>query len=180
MDPFLGEVRIFTWNWAPYGWALCNGALLPIAQNAALNALLGPTYGGDSTTTFGLPDLRGRTPIHLGTGPDGNSYGIGRAGGVEAVTLNTSTVPQHVHQVNALSGTKGNAPNANSAVPSTVGVGTGGAAIPIYCPPGYGSLVALASDTFSTEGGSGPHNNMQPFAVTNFCIATLGLFPPRQ
>jgi microcystin-dependent protein len=180
VDPFLGEVRIFPWNWAPDGWALCNGASLPAQQNAALNALLGQTFGGNGSTLFNLPDLRGRTPMHVGLGPDGVYYNYGNVGGAETVTLTISNLPQHAHTVNALGGTKGNASNANSAIPATVGIGTGGATVNIYSAATAAPLVQLTSDTFSIEGGSGPHNNMQPFVVMNFCIATLGIFPPRQ
>ncbi|WP_199229465.1 tail fiber protein [Azospirillum sp. TSO22-1] len=181
MDPFLGEVRIFPWSWAPTGWALCNGASLPVQQNAALNALLGQTFGGNGSTTFNLPDLRGRTPLHLGVGQDGFAYQIGQTGGAEAVTLSVSNMPAHNHAVNALGGTKANASTPKSALPATVGLGTGmTTSINIYAPPTSGSAVALANDTFSTEGSSSPHNNVQPFLVMNFCIATLGLFPPRQ
>lgn len=181
MDPFLGEVRIFPWNWAPNGWALCNGASLPIQQNAALNALLGQTFGGNGTTTFNLPDLRGRTPVHVGAGQDGLFYNYGQVGGAETVTLSTANMPQHTHSVNALGGTKGNSANPTNALPAQVGFGTGGTTtINIYDLPTAGPVVALNSGSFSTVGSSAAHNNMQPFAVMNFCIATLGIFPPRQ
>ncbi|WP_431860943.1 phage tail protein [Azospirillum sp.] len=180
MDPFLGEVRIFPWSWAPDGWALCNGTSLPIQQNAALNALLGQTFGGNGSTTFNLPDLRGRTPIHLGVGQDGFSYQNGQTGGAETVTLTINNLPQHNHAVNALGGTKGNFAIAKSGLPATVGVPTGSTATVNIYAPATSPLTALASDTCSIEGASGAHNNMQPFAVMNFCIATLGLFPPRQ
>lgn len=182
MDPFLGEVRIFTWAWAPVGWALCNGAQMPIAQNAALNALLGPTYGGDSRTYFNLPDLRGRTPIHTGYGvTDGLAYQLGHAGGVEAVTLTTVNLPMHIHSVNALSGTKGNSATPKSSTPASVGLATGSTAtMDIYGQVGSGAVVTLNPGSLSSEGGGGAHNNMQPFIVMNFCIATQGIFPPRQ
>lgn len=181
MDPFLGEVRIFTWSWAPQGWALCNGALLPAQQNAALNALLGQTYGGNGTTQFALPDLRGRTPIHIGFGPDGIGYQQGKAGGAETVALTAATMPPHTHAVNALGGTKGNAAQPKSAIPATVGVAaTVTSAVDIYAAATAGPATQLNAGTFSTEGGGAAHNNMQPFQVLNFCIATLGLFPPRQ
>lgn len=181
MDPFLGEVRIFPWSWAPQGWALCNGALLPAQQNAALNALLGQTYGGNGTTQFALPDLRGRTPIHIGVGPDGLTYQQGKAGGAETVALTAATMPQHTHAVNALGGTKGNAAQPKSAIPATVGVAaTVTSAVNIYAVATAGPATQLNAGTFSTEGSGAAHNNMQPFQVLNFCIATLGLFPPRQ
>jgi len=180
VDPFLGEVRIFPWSWAPDGWALCNGTQLPAQQNAALNALLGQTFGGNGSTMFALPDLRGRTPIHIGLGPDGVQYQNGQVGGAETVTLTQANMPQHNHSVNALSGTKGNTVIAKSALPATVGLPSGATAtVNIYAPANT-TLTALAADTCSTEGSSAPHNNMQPFIVMNFCIATLGIFPPRQ
>jgi len=181
VDPFLGEVRIFPWSWAPDGWALCDGTQLPAQQNAALNALLGQTFGGNGSTMFALPDLRGRTPVHVGLGQDGATYQAGQVGGAETVTLTAANLPQHTHSVNALSGTKGNASNPKSSLPATVGFGTGmTTAVNIYAPATSTPIVALANDSFSTEGGSTPHNNMQPFLVLNFCIATLGIFPPRQ
>lgn len=180
MDPFLGEIRTFPWSWAPQGWALCDGTQLPVQQNLALNALLGQTFGGNGSTMFALPDLRGRTPIHVGLGPDGQTYLYGQKGGVETVTLTLSNLPPHIHTVNALSGTTGNAPGAKSALPATVGVSGKNPTVNIYSVPNAAPMVSLSGDTFSTEGGSAPHNNMQPFLVLNFCIATAGIFPPRQ
>jgi microcystin-dependent protein len=179
VDPFLGEVRIFPWNWAPDGWALCDGTQLPTQQNAALNALLGQTFGGNGSTMFALPDLRGRTPVHIGMGADGQWYQNGQKGGSETVTLTTANMPQHTHSVNALSGTKGNFGNATSALPATVGSQVAGT-VNIYDVATNAPLVTLSPNTFSTEGSSASHNNMQPFLVVNFCIATLGIFPPRQ
>lgn len=181
MDPFLGEIRVFTWSWAPQGWALCNGALLPAQQNAALNALLGQTYGGNGSTQFALPDLRGRTPIHMGIGPDGLTYQQGKAGGAETVALTAASTPGHTHAVYALGGTKGNVAAPKSGIPATVGLGTGQTATAnIYAVATAGPQVQLNTGSFSTEGGGAAHNNMQPFGVLNFCIATLGIFPPRQ
>lgn len=182
MDPFLGEVRMFTWAWAPQGWAICNGVQLTIQQNPALNALLGQTFGGNGTTTFALPNLCGRTPIHMGIGPDGLQYPAGNTGGVENVTLTSASIPQHTHQVYALSGTKGNVSQPSSALPATVGLpnNSTNVAIDIYAQSGAGNAILLNPATFSTVGGSAGHNNMQPFLVMNFCIATTGIFPPRQ
>lgn len=187
MDPFLGEVRMFTWSWAPHGWALCNGALLPVGQNAGLYALLGSTFGGTGDNkNFNLPDLRGRTPINIGLGQDGINYQAGDVGGAESVTLTTANLPSHTHLVNALAGTakniKGNTSQPKSALPATVGLppNSTNTAINIYAAPGAGPAIALNGATFSTVGASAAHNNMQPFLVMNFCIATLGIFPPRQ
>lgn len=181
MDPFLGEVRMFTWPWAPRGWALCDGTRLPIGQNAALNALLGNTYGGDLQNYFNLPDLRGRTPVHVGRDDMGNTYSQGEAAGVEAVTLQTSQLPAHYHQVTALSGTKANAATSKSGLPATVNVAAASTiTVPIYGVMGKGQITTLNPGTLSSTGGGGPHNNVQPFLVMNFCIATTGIFPPRQ
>lgn len=173
---------MFTWAWAPYGWALCNGAQLLTQQNAGLYALLGRTFGGNGTTTFNLPNLCGRTPIHMGVGPDGLTYQPGNVGGLENVTLTAASMPQHTHAVNVLNGTKGNASQPTSALPATVGLPSTSTNTPIdiYAMPGSGATVALNPATFSTVGGSAGHNNMQPFLVMNFCIATSGIFPPRQ
>ncbi len=180
MDPFLGEIRIFPWSWAPQGWALCNGASMQAQQNAALNALLGQTFGGNGSTIFNLPNLQGRTPIHVGVGSDGIHYSYGNVGGAEVVTLTATNFPPHEHSVNALGQTAGNAGNAKSSLPAKVGIGTGGATVNIYSTASAGPAVQLSADTFSTSGANGAHNNMQPFVVTNFCIATSGIFPPRQ
>lgn len=182
MDPFLGEVRIFTWSWAPEGWALCDGASLQVQQNAALNALLGQTFGGNGTTLFNLPDLRGRTPIHVGLGQDGIYYQNGNSGGTEKVTLTAGTSPPHMHKVNALSGTKGNFALAKSGLPATVGMSSTATSNPVNIYTTFNSSLSMTLNaaTFSTEGSSTGHNNMQPFLVMNFCIATMGLFPPRQ
>lgn len=181
MDPFLGEVRIFPWSWAPRGWALCNGAAMLIQQNAALNALLGQTFGGNGTTTFNLPDLRGRTPVHLGRSPDGLTYVNGQTGGTETVTLTTSTLPLHTHAVKAVSSTGGNSVLPTNCLPAAAAAQTsGGVVTGIYGAVNSGPPILLNVDSLSSEGGGAAHNNMQPFLVMNFCIATMGLFPPRQ
>lgn len=187
MDPFLGEVRMFTWGWAPRGWALCDGAMMSTQQNVGLYALLGVTFGGTADLkNFKLPDLRGRTPICIGVGQDRGVYRAGDVGGVEGVTLTTANLPPHTHQVNAFAGTakniKGNSSQPKSALPATVGLSPNSTntAINIYAAPGAGPAIALNGATFSTVGGGAAHNNMQPFLVMNFCIATQGLFPPRQ
>ncbi|AQZ93701.1 phage tail protein [Halopseudomonas phragmitis] len=164
-EPFLGEVKLVSFNFPPKGWALCDGQLLPINQNQALFALLGTTYGGNGMTTFALPDLRGRVPVHSGSG-----ITQGQRAGEEAVTLNVQQMPQHLHlpmasnQPASLSGI--NQANSESLAIS-------GAAI--YAQPGQS--VSLSSDSLMTQGGSQPHNNMQPSLVLNFCIALQGIFP---
>lgn len=177
MDPFLGEIRTFPWAFAPRNWALCNGAILPITQYQALFALLGTTYGGNGTQTFGLPDLRGRTPLHVGTPAGGPTYPQGELGGAEAVTLSVTTLPAHNHMMYALAGTAGNNGNAGSSLPAKVGAAGTSPTINIYASSG--TQVPLASTSLSSVGGGQPHNNMQPFLVLNFCIAMQGLFPPR-
>eukprot|EP00162_Nutomonas_longa_P018277 comp25597_c0_seq1/m.61617 comp25597_c0_seq1/g.61617 ORF comp25597_c0_seq1/g.61617 comp25597_c0_seq1/m.61617 type:complete len:174 (-) comp25597_c0_seq1:1056-1577(-) len=173
---------MFTWAWAPQGWAICNGVQLTIQQNPALNALLGQTFGGNGTTTFALPNLSGRTPIHVGQGQDGVYYQPGNTGGAENVVLTAASIPQHTHEVNVLNGTKGNSAVPKSALPATVGLpnNSTNVAVNIYAQPGTGNAILLNPATFSTVGGSAGHNNMQPFLVMNFCIATTGIFPPRQ
>lgn len=177
MDPFVGEIRIFSWDWAPKGWLLCNGASLPMSQYQALYALLGQTFGG-SGTNFNLPDLRGRTPINYGYGADGHAYQMGEKGGAETVQLQITNLPAHNHTVSAVAATKGNVAGLNGNFPATVGYNTGKtAASNIYASPQ--NAMALAADSVSIVGGGGAHQNMQPFAVVNYCIASTGVFPPR-
>lgn len=176
MDPFLGEVRTFPWNFAPKGWAVCNGALLPINQNQALFSLLGTFYGGNGTTTFGLPDLQGRAPIHVGSNA-GQSYAIGQKAGTETVPLASTSLPAHIHAMDAVSAA-GNVPGPTGHLPATAGAIAGGTTINIYVQAG-GATVALAADTVSNSGNGAAHNNVQPSLVLNFCIALQGIFPSR-
>jgi len=162
-EPFLSEIRIMSFGFPPKGWALCNGQLLPINQNQALFSLLGTTYGGDGRTTFGLPNLQGRAPLHMGSGNT-----LGELGGEQAHTLSISELPQHVHSLAATSST-GTQPVPVSAL-------SGVAAEQPYLPPDN-NLTALNPATISTVGGSQAHLNMQPFLVLNFCIALQGIFP---
>lgn len=160
-EPFLSELRLFSFNFAPKGWALCNGQLLPINQNQALFALLGTTYGGNGQTTFALPDLRGRTPIHEGSG-----HTLGERAGEEAHTLTISELPTHVHVARANS-LDGNTPDPTNGFFSAYLNGYTSAA----------SLVALEPTTLTNVGGSQPHLNMQPYLTLNWCIALQGIFP---
>jgi microcystin-dependent protein len=165
-EPFLSEIRLMSFNFAPKGWALCNGQLLPINQNQALFSLLGTTYGGDGRVNFALPDLRGRTPIHTGSG-----HTLGERGGEQAHTVSIAEMPQHIHLLMA-SNTDGNAP-----VPFANNAGNVLASNPsaLYAPAA--NLGALNTGTVTNVGGSQAHLNMQPFLTLSFCIALQGIFP---
>jgi microcystin-dependent protein len=165
--PFIGQVSIFSFNFAPSGWALANGQLLPINQNAALFSLLGTFYGGNGTTTFALPNLQGATPIHAGTSPSGNSYVMGQRSGEPNHTLLTAEMPQHNHVPQAYSG----AGDAGSPVGNLWAEGNNA----------YNSaaLTTMASGAVAIAGGGQPHNNMPPYLAVTFAIALVGVFPSR-
>ncbi len=160
-EPFLAEIRIVSFNFPPNGWALCDGQLLPINQNQALFSLLGTTYGGNGQTTFALPDLRGRAPMHFGSG-----HTLGEESGEENHTLVLSELPQHVHVMNASKN------NATSALPENDV--PAGAQRPVYKAPDPAAVQTVAS---SAVGGSQAHSNMQPFLTLQFVIALQGIFP---
>jgi microcystin-dependent protein len=162
-EPFLAEIRIMSFVFAPKGWALCNGQLLPINQNQALFSLLGTTFGGDGRVNFGLPDLRGRTPIHVGTG-----HTLGERGGEQAHTLSIAELPTHTHVMNA----SGN--NASTDAPD-VAVVLATASLDLYRSPT--TLGAMDAGIVANVGGSQAHLNMQPFLTLSFCIALQGIFP---
>jgi len=170
-DPFVAEIRIFPFNFAPKGWAWCNGQLLPISQNTALFSLLGTTYGGNGKSTFALPDLQGKAPMHPGQGPGLSLRDLGQIGGSETVTLLQSEIPAHSHSVSASSGPA----SLQSPAPDRV-LGRANNNIYLDTP---GNLVAMAPQALSAAGGSQPHNNMQPYLTFYFCIALQGVFPPR-
>jgi microcystin-dependent protein len=160
-EPFLSEIRIMSFQFAPKGWATCDGQLLPINQNQALFALLGTTYGGNGQTTFALPDLRGRTPIHVGSG-----FTLGERGGEQAHTLTISELPQHFHSAMGQPASGTQLPPASAVLAQASNV---------YRPPD--NLVTLAPATIGNTGGSQAHLNMQPFLTLNFSIALQGIFP---
>ena len=162
-EPFLSEIRMFSFNFAPRGWALCNGQILPINQNQALFSLLGTTYGGDGRVSFALPNLQGRVPIHVG-----NGHTLGERAGEQAHTVSVAEMPAHTHaaQASAAAGTQ-NVPANNMMLSQR--------AAEIYRAPS--SPVPMVAGTLSNAGGSQAHLNMQPFLALNFCIALQGIFP---
>lgn len=160
-EPFLSEIRIFSFGFAPKGWALCNGQILPINQNQALFSLLGTTYGGDGRTSFALPDLRGRVPIHVGS-----SHTLGERGGEQAHTLNISEIPTHAHVLQGA--------NVNATTPTPTGNALANATAVYHGPT---SLVSLNPGSVTSVGGSQAHLNMQPFLTLSFGIALQGIFP---
>jgi len=171
MDPFVAEIRIFPFNFAPKGWAWCNGQLLPISQNTALFSLLGTTYGGDGKSTFALPNLQGSTPMHPGQGPGLSLHDLGETGGSETVTLLESEIPVHSHTIQA----SNQDATDQSPVDELYAGGTGG--IAMYATPG--ALTQLSPNALAPAGGDQPHNNMQPYLTLYFNIALQGVFPPR-
>ncbi len=172
-EPFLAEIRIFAGNFAPRGWAFCDGQLLPIAQNTALFSLIGTTYGGDGRTTTALPNLQGRAPMHPGRGPGLTARRLGEKVGAETVTLSEAQIPSHSHTA------RGTTTLSDTGVPSnttSLGRSVPGQA---YHTDASANLVDMASQTLSTTGGGQAHTNLQPFLVLNFIIALVGLYPSR-
>jgi microcystin-dependent protein len=180
-EPFIGQIILFAGNFAPRGYQLCNGQLLSIAQNTALFSILGTTYGGNGQTTFALPDLRGRAPIHFGQGPGLDNYSLGQSAGQERGTLNSLTLPAHNHVISATAtvnaSARGSTDNVAGAVPAT---GSGGAyaAAPDGTTTMNTNMVTVAA-TAGIAGGSQPFEILQPYLVLNYCIATEGIFPSR-
>jgi microcystin-dependent protein len=170
-DPFVAEIRIFPFNFAPKGWAWCDGQLLPLSQNTALFSLLGTTYGGNGKSNFALPDLQGRAPMHPGQGPGLSLHDLGETGGADTVTLLESEIPAHSH-----------AWNVDAADPGEDRVPTDEAFARSVGGNLYGSpnnLVSMSPDVLPPAGGNQPHNNLQPYLTFYFCIALQGVFPPR-
>ncbi len=171
-EPFIAEIRIFAGNFAPRGWAFCNGQLLPVAQNTALFSLIGTTYGGDGRTTTALPNLQGRAPMHPGRGPGLTSRRLGQRGGVEMVTLTEAQIPNHQHITRvAVDPADLQAPGPNRSLTR--------ASADAFQINATANLVNLNVNVLTETGGSQPHNNLQPYLTLNFIIALVGLYPSR-
>jgi len=176
--PFLGQISMMTFNFPPKGWAFCNGQLLPISQNQALFALLGTFYGGDGRSNFGLPNLQGQVPIHMGQGSGLSSYALGQTGGQAAVTIGATTMPEHSHTFNATT-TSATAPAiADDLLPATPTIANG-SLYAVSQPSPNPALVAqqLAAASCGPTGGSQPHSNLMPSLTISFVIALQGVFP---
>jgi microcystin-dependent protein len=172
-SPFVAEIRIFSFNFPPTGWAFCNGQLMPISQNTALFSLLGTYYGGDGKSTFALPDLQGNVAMGQGDGPGLSQRFLGESGGEQAVTLLVTEIPAHTHGMNGITPPP---PSTSSSPSPTVGFGrsNGGQAFTTT-----GALVDMSPQEVAPTGSSFPHNNMMPYLALNYCIAMQGVFPPR-
>ncbi len=179
MTPFLGQITLFPYNFAPLGWAMCEGQLLPINQYTALFSLLGTQFGGNGTSNFALPDLRGRVPIGQGQGQGLTPYVVGETQGVEQVTLNTTTIPAHTHAFPTFaSAATTNAP-AGARPAEGTGAGRGGGfAVNTFTASGTAASLAPGQVAAITAGGS-PHSNLQPYLTLNWCIALQGIYPSR-
>jgi microcystin-dependent protein len=169
-DQFVAEIRVFPFNFAPVGWASCNGQILPISQNTALFSLVGTYYGGNGTSNFALPNLQGRVPVCQGQGPGLSLYYMGQNGGDPSVSLPVTQIPMHTHSLltDNINGPDNNSPG-NAALSFPVNMYTAAAS----------PLVQMASQAISPVGGSQPHNNLMPFLTLNFCIALQGIYPAR-
>ena len=170
-DPFVAEIRIFPFNFAPKGWAFCDGQLMPISQNTALFSLLGTTYGGDGKSTFALPNMQGNAPMHPGQGPGLSLHDLGEMGGSETVSLLESEIPSHSHSLNAANFA------ANSKTPAGNSLSRGTANT--YLAPAGLPVVNMSDQALAPAGGDQPHNNMMQYLTLNFCLALQGVFPPR-
>jgi len=173
MDPFLAEIRIFTGNFAPKGWALCDGQILSIAQNTALFSLLGTTYGGDGRSNFALPNLQGRAPLQAGQGPGLSLRNQGETGGRQTVTLGQAALPSHNH------GASGSSNPADQTAPAGNSWAAGSQRGQVVYSDASGSRIKMSGQALAAAGGSQPHNNMPPFLGLTFIIALQGVFPQR-
>lgn len=179
-NPFLGELLLFAGNFPPVGYAMCNGQLLSISQNAALFSILGTTYGGNGTTNFALPDLRGRITVGPGQGPGLSPYVLGEIAGSEAVTLISTQLPSHSHAVNAVANGQSNGtniPDATVLFGTAYASETGNPQVPFYSTAA--PSLNLAPNAVGPAGGSQPHENRMPYLALNWCIALFGIFPSR-
>jgi microcystin-dependent protein len=172
MDPFVAEIRIFPFNFAPKGWALCDGQLMPLSQNTALFSLLGTTYGGDGKSNFALPNMQGNAPMHPGQGPGLSVHDLGETGGSETVTLLQSEIPAHTHSMMASTQDGVDSHPQANLVAQDIGIGQ-------YVANNVGPFVTLNPSALTLAGGDQPHNNMMPYLTLNFCIALQGVYPPR-
>ena len=172
-DPFVAEIRIFPFTFAPKGWAFCNGQLLPLSQNTALFSLLGTTYGGDGKSTFALPNLQGSAPMHPGQGPGLSLHDLGETGGSETVTLLESEMPAHSHAYNVSQA------DGTERIPKAQEFAAGIGGVVAYVPAQGAPLTQMSPSALTPAGSSLPHNNMMPYLTFNFCIALQGVFPPR-
>jgi microcystin-dependent protein len=171
-DPFVAEIRIFPFNFAPKGWAWCDGQLMPLSQNTALFSLLGTTYGGDGKSTFALPDMQGNAPVHAGQGPGLSLYDLGQMGGSETVTLLESEIPAHTHSMNASTQDGGDSHPQANLLAQGIGIGQ-------YIASNTQPFVNLNLNALPPAGGDLPHNNMMPYLTLYFNIALQGVFPAR-
>ncbi len=171
MDPFVAEIRIFPFNFAPKGWAWCDGQILPLSQNTALFSLLGTTYGGDGKSNFALPNMQGNTPMHPGQGPGLSLHDLGETGGSETVSLLESEIPSHSHFMVASGRDAIKRTPAGQLLAKGVGV-------QVYATPAN-PMIQLDGNALAPAGGDQPHNNMQPYLTLNFNIALQGVYPPR-
>lgn len=170
MDPFVAEIRIFPFNFAPKGWAFCDGQILPLSQNTALFSLLGTTYGGDGKSNFALPNMQGNAPMHPGQGPGLSLHDLGETGGSDTVSLLESEIPSHSHAWTVSGADAVTGSPSDQLFASGIGIG-------MYAVPG--GLTQLSDNALAPAGGDQPHNNMQPYLTLNFCIALQGVYPPR-
>jgi microcystin-dependent protein len=172
-DPFVAEVRVFPFNFAPKGWAFCDGQLLPLSQNTALFSLLGTTYGGDGKSNFALPNMQGNVCMHPGQGPGLSLHDVGEESGSETVSLLESEIPSHTHIPNASLG------SADLESPSNLNVLAEADGFAFKQTP-FGPIVNMSPQALTPAGGDQPHNNLMPYLTLSFCIAMQGIFPPRQ
>jgi len=173
MDPFVAEIRIFPFNFAPKGWAFCDGQILPLSQNTALFSLLGTTYGGDGKSNFALPNMQGNAPMHPGQGPGLSLHDLGETGGSDTVTLLESEIPSHAHSMMGIN----NTPQDTIPTPADgYARSSGGNA---YQATANQNIAQMSANTIAPAGGDQPHNNLMPYLTLNFCIALQGVYPPR-